>query len=157
TIGGTSAGAGNVISSNDRGVLLTNARSGNLVQGNWIGTNASDATNLGNATGIAISDSTNNTIGGTTRGARNIISGNSVRGVQFTGSTTTGNVVEGNLIGTDNAGTGALGNGTGVEVSGGAFNNTIGGVAPGVQQIVATGGNLNSPEGIAVAANGDLI
>ncbi len=46
-IGGTAAGTRNVISANLRGVLLTG--SGNAVAGNYIGTDAAGAADLGNA------------------------------------------------------------------------------------------------------------
>ena len=48
TIGGTAAGARNVISGNDDGIFITG--DGNLVEGNYIGTDASGA-NVSNAVG----------------------------------------------------------------------------------------------------------
>ena len=57
-------------------------------------------------TGVALDRSTtSNTVGGTTGGGRNVISGNANDGVIISGSGTTGNVVEGNYIGTDATGT----------------------------------------------------
>ena len=48
TIGGTAAGAGNLISGNTGlGIELSSAP-GNLIQGNFIGTNAAGTTALGN-------------------------------------------------------------------------------------------------------------
>lgn len=79
-IGGTTAAARNLISANSfDGVEVNGAN--NLVQGNFIGTNASGAAALPNGTnGLEImnnsSGSTNNMIGGTASGARNLISGN---------------------------------------------------------------------------------
>jgi hypothetical protein len=59
--------------------------SGNLVQGNLIGTDLTGSEDLGNASdGVSITDSPNNTIGGTSAGARNIISGNSPMGWKST-------------------------------------------------------------------------
>jgi hypothetical protein len=46
-----------------------------LVEGNYIGTNTAGSAAMGNLDGIEDSGG-NNTIGGTTSGARNIISGN---------------------------------------------------------------------------------
>src|SRR5439155_19779634 len=68
----------------------------------------------------------NNTIGGVTLGARNVISGNDVDGVQV-GFGGTGNHVQGNLIGTKANGVEALGNGRhGVSIFD-SPSNTIGG------------------------------
>jgi parallel beta-helix repeat protein len=76
TIGGAAAGAGNVISGNPYGVSIY-VGSSNLVAGNLIGTNAAGNAALGNEIGMMIgSGSTSNTIGGSTFGARNVISGN---------------------------------------------------------------------------------
>src|SRR5437763_7447727 len=89
TIGGTTAGAGNVISGNsNNGIFLLNTGNvnNNLIQGNLIGTNAAGTAALpnGNA-GIVLGGSlgalTNNTIGGTTAAARNVISGNTGVGI----------------------------------------------------------------------------
>ena len=128
TIGGGSAGARNIISGNaGQGLLLTGGASSNAVQGNYIGTNAAGTGFLSNGfDGVVLSNAANNTIGGTTAGERNIISGNNSYGVTLADSGTTGNTVSGNYIGTNAAGTGAVGNGLGgVRVSLGASANTI--------------------------------
>ena len=85
--------------------------------------------------GVYIDDgASNNTIGGVTPDARNIISGNIDDGVFITGSGTTANVVEGNYIGTDITGTTTTGTGKcvgndyGVMIASGASDNTIGGM-----------------------------
>jgi parallel beta-helix repeat protein len=159
TIGGTAVDAGNVISANSVGGIFVGASTGDLVQGNLIGTNSIGTAALGNSgQGILLEPGVQNaTIGGTTTGTGNVISGNTGDGLDITGSATTGNMVESNVIGTDISGRVALANGNnGVEVNN-APANTIGGVATGVQQILATGSFLAGPEGIAVAANGDLI
>ncbi len=66
TIGGTAAGARNVISGNNAGVFLDGSTvTGNFVLGNYIGTDASGASAQANGTGIEILDGANgNTIGG---------------------------------------------------------------------------------------------
>jgi CSLREA domain-containing protein len=70
-IGGTAAGAGNVISGN--GNMGLSIAGNALVQGNRIGTNAAGTAGLGSqGIGIEVFGS-NNTIGGTTAGAANII------------------------------------------------------------------------------------
>jgi CSLREA domain-containing protein len=85
-IGGTTAAARNIISGNGTwGIRISEAEStGNRVQGNYIGISAAGDTTLGNVLdGVRIqADADNNTIGGTTAGARNIISGNGSDGVE---------------------------------------------------------------------------
>src|SRR5207302_1415818 len=123
-IGGAQAGARNVISANGEGLHISSA--GNIVQGNFIGTSAAGTTALGNGTGVLVTQP-NNTIGGTTVGAGNVIAGNSDTGLFI--FDTTGIQVQGNLIGT-NAGGDALGNlRWGVRIS--ARNNAIGGTGSG--------------------------
>src|SRR5262249_37616729 len=86
---------------------------------------------------------TNNTVGGTTAAARNLISGNAVNGVEINASTATNNVVEGNYIGTNAAGAAALGNaGAGVLIQGGATGNTVGGTTPGAGNLVSANGTF---------------
>ena len=106
TVGGSAAGAGNVISGNLVGVQIDNTGGlvpkNNLVAGNFIGTNAAGTAALGNGIGIQIQSASQNTIGGATASSANVISGNSNYAVTVDGSTTTGNVVENNAIGTQN-------------------------------------------------------
>jgi len=80
TIGGATAAARNIISGNGtHGVRLRSGATGNVVQGNYIGTNAAGTAALGNVEeGIEINDgSSNNTIGGMASGAANLIAFNS--------------------------------------------------------------------------------
>jgi hypothetical protein len=143
TIGGTAAGAGNLISANiGNGVRIEVSGMGNLVQGNWIGTDVTGTVALGNGSDgvdsavLIDSGSSNNTIGGTVAGARNIISGNGFNGVRIRDSSS--NVVQGNYVGTDVTGTAALGNaGAGVAVSGSASGNFIGGTDPAAGNIIS--------------------
>ena len=105
-IGGTAAGAGNLISGNRQaGIqMLTFGASGNLIQGNVIGVDAADRVPLSNTVGVFISNVTGNTIGGTAPGAGNSISGNFTAGVYIFGQSAAGNVVAGNIIGLDTRG-----------------------------------------------------
>lgn len=100
TIGGTSAGKGNLISAAvSAGLSILNAGgSNNLVVGNVIGRGQGGPT-LANNVGVLISNAPNNTVGGTTSGAANIISGNTTNTIQVTGAGATGNQVGGNIIG----------------------------------------------------------
>jgi CSLREA domain-containing protein len=141
-IGGTAAGARNVISGNREGITLWDAgATGNLIQGNYIGTNAAGDAAIPNDVGIPVY-SPGNTIGGTEAGAGNLVSGNESNGVNLYGEYATGNTVQGNFVGTDATGTRALGNGdTGIAVIL-ATGNTIGGTAAGA-------GNTASGNGTA--------
>src|SRR5207302_9350473 len=121
TVGGTTALARNVVSGNrgDGVFVWQSGASGNLVQGNFIGTDESGTAPLGNASGVSLTDAPNNTIGGTAPGARNVISANGFggalsanAGVAIGGPGATGNHVQGNLIGTDVSGANRLGNNT---------------------------------------------
>ncbi len=136
TIGGTAAGAGNVLSGNaSSGLALRGAgTTGNQVLGNLIGTNASGAAALNgapSANGVVITGGAqSNTVGGFASGAGNVIAGNAVAGVLLSGTNTSGNQVLGNLIGTNTTGAGVP-NGLGVQISGGASSNSIGGANSG--------------------------
>jgi hypothetical protein len=143
TIGGTAAGVRNLIAGNTgSGVSISSGASGNLVQGNFVGTNLSGTAALGNMRGVFVSFMAHdNTIGGTTAAARNLISGNTGNGVLLTGSGVTGNLVQGNFIGTNVSGTAALRNAfEGVNVFSTANNNTIGGTAPGAGNLISGNG-----------------
>jgi hypothetical protein len=123
TVGGVTPGAGNVIGSSGRGIIIgTNdaapTASGNFVQGNYIGVNAAGTGVLsglplgrGGAVGIGTGDDSGNTIGGTSASARNVIAGWSGAQVYlgfFGNFSSGGDVVEGNYIGTTADGSAAL-------------------------------------------------
>lgn len=96
----------NVISGNERGILLDRERNG-LIQGNIIGGNADGSAAIPNLRdGIQLRN-VQITIGGTTRRARNVISGNGGNGL---GLGLSGVLIQGNLIGTDASGSRSLGN-----------------------------------------------
>ena len=83
-LGGIEPGAGNLFSGNDQnGVTIYNVNAtGNVLQGNLIGTDLTGSVGLGNGLyGVIIEDAPDNTIGGTTEAARNIISGNDSSGI----------------------------------------------------------------------------
>ena len=142
TIGGGLPGARNVISANSlRGIFIQGSNAtGNVVQGNFVGSDAGGTVSLPQVTGVLIAGP-NNTVGGTTPEARNVISGNSAEGVRITGAVTTGNLVQGNFIGTDVTGALDLGNftGDGVEFAA-AAGNTIGGTVNGAGNVIAFSG-----------------
>ncbi len=104
TIGGTTTGAGNVISGNGGDGVSISGSTNNQVQGNLIGVQATGGGALGNdGIGVRFSGSSNNTIGGTATGAGNTIAfsgsfgifipgggGNSLLGNSIFGSTSLG-------------------------------------------------------------------
>ncbi|MEV4512728.1 right-handed parallel beta-helix repeat-containing protein [Dactylosporangium sp. NPDC049525] len=121
TVGGSTAGAGNVISNNGRhGVLLDGDT--NTVQGNLIGTNAAGTADRGNGTDGVFVAGVGNVIGGSANAAGNVISGNGASGV-FTDSSADGTVIRGNTIGTGIGGNTAIGNDDGVKIEG--INNVV--------------------------------
>jgi titin len=143
TVGGTAAGAGNVISGN-RAYGVRVDSSGNVLQGNLIGTDAAGTAALRNALDGVVLQASNNTIGGTAAGAGNVISGNGGHGVstaEVMGGTT-GNVLEQNAIGTTRGGTAALPNVLdGVHLIA-ATATTIGGTAPGAGNVISGNGRF---------------
>jgi hypothetical protein len=153
-IGGTTPAARNVISGNIHGVYVFDNANGNIIQGNYIGTDITGTIALGNEQQGYLSGGDSSSIpaisevvGGAVAGAGNLISGNGADGVLISGTANIGgdpdnafggSTVQGNYIGTDATGTAALGNGaTGVTVNANATNNTIGGTAPGSGNLIA--------------------
>lgn len=81
-IGGTVAGARNIVSANvNDGISITFGPSSNTVQGNFVGTDVTGTKALGNHDGVQISGNGNNLIGRTIAAARNIVSANLQHGV----------------------------------------------------------------------------
>jgi hypothetical protein len=111
TIGGTEAGAGNVICACAQ--FGISGSDGDVIQGNFIGTNANGASGLGNGVaGILIPGGASDMVGGTASGAGNVISGNAdgIEIIGGSGSIATANTIEDNLIGLAPNGQTALGN-----------------------------------------------
>lgn len=84
-LGGTTSSARNVISGNQVGVRINSVQGYDAtIQGNHIGTDAAGTADLGNSgDGIEWSNGQNLILGGTSAGARNVISGNNDDGVSF--------------------------------------------------------------------------
>jgi choice-of-anchor C domain-containing protein len=155
-IGGTTSLAANTIGRNVLdGIQLLGASTYNTIQGNFIGTNASGTSSLGNQRyGVYFSTGAiNNTLGGTTTGAGNVISGNTNYGVLVEADS---NTIQGNTIGRNPANSSSLANSVGVYVNN-VSNTVIGGSATGAANIIA--GNTN--QGIVVtgtsAANNAIL
>lgn len=141
-IGGVGA-AGNVISGNTSfGIALGDAGTvQNRIVGNAIGTSADKSNGVGNGYGIGVfSGASSNEIGGLIAGEGNLISGNVNNGVLMEGAETSQNKIVGNRIGTNASGTAALGaftTSSGIAISDGAHDNTIGGNTPAARNQIA--------------------
>jgi CSLREA domain-containing protein len=153
TIGGFEPGAGNVISGNEgNGITITTLEgfpSGIVVQGNFIGTDVTGRSRLGNrGDGMSLQRSQNDLIGGTLPGAGNLISANGGSGVHILDFSaeipSTGIVIQGNKIGTNVTGLGDLGNdGDGVSIVTSRYvvtNDIVGGADPGAGNEIAFNG-----------------
>ncbi len=140
--GGSSTVRGLVINRFDGFGIVISGAGGTAVQGNLVGTDVTGTVDLGNRMGGVSVSTSHTTIGGNTRSARNVISGNDAAGVQLSGvgQDPSDNVIQGNFIGTDMTGTLDLGNGSfGVSV----FDNrstTIGGVFAGNANVISGNG-----------------
>ncbi|CAN5170378.1 hypothetical protein BH23CHL1_BH23CHL1_04640 [soil metagenome] len=133
-IGGTALGERNVISGNGRhGIgMWHGGTNGNLVFNNIVGLSPNGNTCLRNRIeGADINyGASNNIIGGTIPGQRNVFTGMGIAGVDLShGTNTTGNQVIGNFIGTNATGTGlvpnCVNNRLGMRVKDGVRNNLI--------------------------------
>ena len=145
-IGGTTAGDRNVVSGNNIDGIHIDGADNNLVQGNYVGTNATATGAVGNSEdGIWLDNASSNVIGGTVAGARNVLSGNNWSGIGLSG-TGSDNVIQGNYIGVNGSGTVGLPNLThGISVSG-SDDTMIGGLAAGAGNLIA----FNLQDGVAI-------
>ena len=160
----TISGAGSTVRGlvvTDGGIVLAGA-GGHTVEGNYIGTDptGTQSPSLSNPgttqVGVTV-QSSDNTIGGFTPAARNLISGNNFAGVQVSGGSN--NRVVGNSIGTTASGTSALGNGTGVSVTNGS-NTAIGTTDSGGGNLISgnTGSGIQiAPQGAGASISGTLV
>ena len=146
TIGGETPGSRNLISGNTLAGVWIQGRetSTNTVLGNYIGTNVFGTESLGNKKmGVFLGGAMTNTVGGTTPGARNLISGNGLAGVWIQDSGTSGNQVLGNYIGTDISGVHPISNvEMGVFIQAGAVDNIVGGEASGARNLISGNGRV---------------
>jgi hypothetical protein len=145
TIGDTTLEGRNIISGSageDPGIEIRRGATANVIQGNIIGAPASSALTFGNFDGVVIYQAPDNTIGGSTPGAGNIIDGNARHGVLIKGSLASGNQIQGNLIGAPfyPVGSGLLGNtGCGIVIDN-APGNVIGGQGTNFRNFISRNG-----------------
>ncbi|HET6546009.1 MAG TPA: CSLREA domain-containing protein [Rhodanobacteraceae bacterium] len=112
---------------------------GNVIEGNFLGTDASGMTYLGNGNLVSIVPGAGNRFGGTTPASRNVIAatGHPAGGTLFVEAA--GTVIQGNYIGVNAAGTGALQDPIGttaVDLEVSAPNTLIGGIDPGAGNVI---------------------
>ncbi len=153
TIGGSSFGAGNLISGNaSAGVGLGTSSQQNVIQGNLIGTDAMGSKAIPNSIGVAAGGSDGSKIGGSAAGERNVISGNQRSGVSL--ANCRNYVVQGNLIGSDSSGFVPIPNGgPGIYVFGSSNGHTIGGEGPAEGNVIV----YNNGAGVAIGHDaGDM-
>jgi hypothetical protein len=162
------AGERNLISGNNlnftNGILINPGCSNNVIAGNYIGTDVTGTSRLSNgAEGIRLNGDHSfigtDANGVASAGTRNVISGNGSIGVDIGVASAYDNIVAGNYIGTEATGTAALGNENGVEIFGGATNNTVGGTTAAARNIIAGNGNNNGPVqvGLGQGSSGNVV
>lgn len=136
TIGGTLPAARNVASGNGHGVFLFPTAQYNTVEGNYIGTDIGGAAAVANVqSGIALSGADSNSIGGSSPGTGNLISGNGAYELIMQAGAV-GNSIAGNVIGLDASGSNVLAVANyGIELSDGS-GNTIGGTVAGARNTI---------------------
>jgi hypothetical protein len=147
------------------GLRLTDpGTSGNVVQGNFFGTDVSGSNAIpNNFAGLNLQNgTTGNTIGGLTPGARNLMSGNGSYGLVVADGGTSGNVIQGNFIGLNSSGRAPMPNGfAGLALWNGASSNLIGGSLPGAANVISANGTyglyLSDPGTFGNVVQGNII
>jgi parallel beta-helix repeat protein len=145
---------------------VTSSGAGSFVEGNYIGINPTGVTAMPNAAGGMSITAPGVTIGGTTAGQRNVISGNSNNGITlnaipYSPTTTvatsgTGAIITGNFIGLNAAGTGAVPNaGSGIAVL--VPNVRIGGPTANERNVVSGNGGVGISGGASVISSGGTL
>lgn len=145
---------GNLISGNAMNGINDFAGVRTVVTGNWIGVDATGGAALANLIGVQVLDAVSGIRIGTDGDGvadaeeRNVISGNTVAGIDLRGNDQS---VAGNFIGTDATGTLAVPNSVGVNADGGPLGTsgdmTIGGPSAAFRNVIA-----GNSQGLAVLA-----
>jgi len=146
------------------GIFIFGDGSDAVIGGNFLGTDASGTSDLGNGTGVTAFGGGANIIGGREAAAHNLISGN-VHGLTI--ASNTGNTIQGNLIGTNKDGTNNLGNAVeGLSI--GSSDNIVGSAAAdndldsnliafnGAEGVLIGGGTGNRILNNRIHTNGEL-
>jgi hypothetical protein len=121
-------------------ISVSGTSSGVIIAGNFIGTQADGMTAMSSSRGVFIDYGLGVTIGGSNAADRNVISGNSIAGIDLerdAGSGPVNVIIRGNLIGTDPTAHATVPNGDGIRIS------TLSAIALSTDSIVIGGlGNL---------------
>jgi titin len=158
TVGGLTQADRNLISGNAAdGVSIEGTSTFNQVQGNYVGTDRTGAAVLANGADGVFVFASGNTVGGTARGASNVIGGNGQDGVEVNGS---GNLIAGNSVGVSATDV-RIGNlRDGVRISGGT-GNTVGGTTGAARNVLSGNGIDNvtpyTGYGVSILADGNLV
>jgi CSLREA domain-containing protein len=137
-IGGDVPGAGNVIHASGTALVLGPGGTGTIIQGNFIGTDATSTLPIGGSVGLSTNNApTDIHIGGVTPLAGNVFSGLANPIILIDGPT--GVVIEGNRFGTDASGTRPVPNrGSAILLHmPGVDGSIIGGTEPGAANTIA--------------------
>jgi hypothetical protein len=129
-----------------------------VISGNLVGLNAAGTGDVGNALyGINIAVGGDNTIGGASPGAGNVIAGNDLLEVQVSSPAAANNRIQGNVVGLGLDGVTPIGNAIGIWVD--ASNTLVGGIAAGsgnrisgVRGVVVDGG-LTDATNVSILGN----
>ena len=151
--GGNSVVRGLVVNRFGSVGIRLQTKGGNRVEGCFLGTDVAGMSQLGNYTGVMITDIGYNWIGGTTAAQRNVIAGNK-RGVTIGGEASTKNEVQGNYIGTDASGSAPLGNDDAGVLLISAVSNTIGGFADRAANVISGSGRGSQDIGAGIQIQG---
>jgi CSLREA domain-containing protein len=158
-IGGPSIAQRNVISNNtgkgNGGGIYISGGSGNVVQGNFIGTDVTGMLERANeGRGIALSGTTNNLIGGPAPGAGNLISGNRATATRLIGAH--GNIIQGNYMGVNRTVTAFIPNDRGVQLRDSNDNQVLNNLLIGhtYDGVLIWGGSNNTLRENVIALNG---
>ncbi len=168
---GTSAGAGvdglrlAAGGSTVRGLVITrfsgdaieiSTNGNNTIEGCLLGIDAANTNRPNSGAGVHIIATAANRVGGTTAGARNVISGNTGVGIVIENVGASNNVIVGNLIGLDLTGARDVGNSNdGIQIND-APENVIGGTTA-VERNVISGNNGDGIEMFNAGAMGNQV
>jgi len=153
-VGGDTEGERNLISGNHKdGVRIHGpGTNGNTIAGNYIGTASDGDSAIPNVeNGVQITfGAQDNVIGGSTAGTGNLISGNTLSGVMITGTNTMSNTVTANYIGTYFDTSASIPNMYGIQITGGAQYNQVGGDTESERNVISG----NNPWGVNINGSG---
>ena len=157
TGGGSTVSGLSLVGFSDSAIVLKSGGD-NIISGNELGLTLSGAKAAPNQQGLTLLGSSGNTIGVSTAGTGNVISGNSGDGILIepgAGTNSTANLVVGNLIGTTVDGSQAIPNGGSGIVVAGSGANQIGLPGTGFGNVIS--GNTGSGISVSGGAAGTII